>query len=248
VGKAPADQFYWRDWAHDLEEHPLKIEGAWIRICCKLWYSETRGSLTKSPIQWARILRVGKKQAMAVLEYIKTEKIGDVTFCNPKVTVACRRMVRDEKKRKANRDKVARHREKQKPKCNHDVTASRARLSSSSSSSSSSSTSKNKDIYSGFCAQVLDYLNEKTGKKYRRTDEIEARLRDGGTLEECKTIIDNKLRDPHFQENPKYLAPTTLFRKSHWDKYLNDTPDPLQGKVSDVSQRTIRNLENMRLE
>lgn len=138
MGKSPADQFYWQDWARDLEEHPLKIEGAWIRICCKLWWAETRGEMTKSPIQWARILRVSKRMAVGILKYIKNEKIGDVTFCNPNVTVRCRRMWRDEKRRQANRDKVAKHRKKQKPEsnseCNQDVTP----LSSSSSSTSPS--------------------------------------------------------------------------------------------------------------
>ena len=52
MGKAPAFQLYVMDWARDLEEHPLEIEGAWIRICCKLHW--TGGELTKSCEQWAR--------------------------------------------------------------------------------------------------------------------------------------------------------------------------------------------------
>ena len=69
---------------------------------------------------------------------------------------------------------------------------------------------------------VLDYLNEKVGSKIKRTDEIIARLKDGGTVDECKTIIDKKMKDQHFIDNPKYLHPSTLFRKSHWDQYLNE--------------------------
>lgn len=123
------------DWSRDLEEHPLKIEGAWIRICCKLWWSETRGEITKSPVQWGRLLGVSKAEAMGILGYIKTEKIGDVTFRNPKVTVACRRMVRDESARKANRDKASRWRDRQKendnPKSNPKVTPPSSSSSSS---------------------------------------------------------------------------------------------------------------------
>ena len=147
MGKAPADQFYWMDWARDLQEHPLKIEGAWIRICCKLWWSDTRGEMTKSPLQWARILGVSKQSAMAILKYIKNEKIGGVTFHNPKVTVLCRRMVRDEKARQSNRDKASRWRDRQKennnPESNPKVTPP---SSSSSSSSPSSSKKRTKDI------------------------------------------------------------------------------------------------------
>ena len=50
-------------------------------------------------------------------------------------------------------------------------------------------------------------------------------MRNGGSLEGCMKIIDNKLKDPFFIENLKYMNPLTLFRKSHWDKYLNDEPE-----------------------
>ena len=70
--------------------------------------------------------------------------------------------------------------------------------------------------------EVLAYLNEATGKKYRDASFIAARLKDGGSVEDCRRIIDTKLKDPYFQENPKYLNPRTLFRPSHWDQYLNE--------------------------
>lgn len=79
-----------------------------------------------------------------------------------------------------------------------------------------------KEIFSQNSLDVLSYLNEKTGRRYREACNIEARLRDGATVEECKCIIDRKLKDKYFIENPKYLNPETLFRKSHWDKYLNE--------------------------
>jgi uncharacterized phage protein (TIGR02220 family) len=81
---------------------------------------------------------------------------------------------------------------------------------------------KENTTYSQNSLEVLSYLNDKTGRHYRDASHIEARLRDGGAVEECKAIIDKKLKDKHFIENPKYLNPVTLFRKSHWDKYLNE--------------------------
>lgn len=78
---------------------------------------------------------------------------------------------------------------------------------------------------------VLAYLNEKTGKAFRRTEEIQARLRGDGTVDQCKKIIDTKLQDPYFQENPQYYSPTTLFRKSNWDKYLNQDPIDFRAKA-----------------
>lgn len=81
-----------------------------------------------------------------------------------------------------------------------------------------------KDIYihDQESQEVLAYLNEKKGSHFKDVSNIRARLKDGGTVEECKRIIDSKLKDPFFLENPKYLNPDTLFRKKHWDKYLNE--------------------------
>lgn len=94
---------------------------------------------------------------------------------------------------------------------------------------------KNK-IYTENALSVLSYLNEKTGKRYRDTSHIEARLNDGGTVEECKKIIDNKLQDPYFiKDNPRLLNPETLFRKGHWDKYLNESVLVMSGSNGGTS-------------
>lgn len=84
MNKAPAFQFYPNDWSRDLEEHPLEIEGAWIRIICKLSWSETRGTLTKTLTQWSRILRVGERKGLSILNYLFEQKIADVTFASDK--------------------------------------------------------------------------------------------------------------------------------------------------------------------
>jgi hypothetical protein len=116
AGKNPAFQFYPGDWSRDLEEHPLEIEGAWIRICCKLWWSETRGKLERTVDQWAKILRVYPQDAERILIYINSYKIGDVlTLPNGNLTVISRRMLRDEKERQNNCLRQKRHYDKQKP-------------------------------------------------------------------------------------------------------------------------------------
>ncbi len=134
MGKNPAFQFYPSDWSRDLEEHPLEIEGAWIRICCKLWWSETRGSLTKSIDQWAKILRSYQQDAERILKYIEKEKIGDViTDNNGNITVMSRRMIRDEKDRENNTLRQRRFQDKKK--YNASITEQSQRSSSSSSTS-----------------------------------------------------------------------------------------------------------------
>jgi hypothetical protein len=105
MGKNPAFQFYPGDWTRDLEEHPLEIEGAWIRIISKLWWATPRGSLTRSLEQWSRILRASEQKCLEILLYIKNERIGDVKIeeGNAIVTVSSRRMVRDENDRESGR-------------------------------------------------------------------------------------------------------------------------------------------------
>jgi hypothetical protein len=140
MAKAPAFQFYVMDWMADLDEHPLEIEGAWIRICCKLWREQERGRATKPLAQWAAILRLSEDKAMEILDYIGKAKIGDValhvTLGNKNVTVECRRMRRDAKELENTRLRVRRFRSN--APCNADVTVP----SSSSPSSSSSCNSK----------------------------------------------------------------------------------------------------------
>jgi len=96
MGKAPAFQFYPSDWTRDLDEHPLEIEGAWIRICCKLWWEENRGTATKALTKWARILRTGEKKCLSIVTYLHKQKIADVVIEKDAITITSRRMVRDD--------------------------------------------------------------------------------------------------------------------------------------------------------
>ena len=105
TGKNPAFLFYPSDWQRDLEEHPLEIEGAWIRICCKLWWSETRGEMTKPLEQWARILRENRKKTEKILNYLSKNGVASITFLdNQNITIISRRMVKDEKLREIRRE------------------------------------------------------------------------------------------------------------------------------------------------
>jgi hypothetical protein len=96
AGKNPAFLFYPGDWERDLDEHPLEIEGAWIRICCKLWWSETRGSASKTLDQWSRVLRVTPKKTERILEYLSQHSIATLVKQNLTITITSSRMVRDE--------------------------------------------------------------------------------------------------------------------------------------------------------
>lgn len=84
------------------------------------------------------------------------------------------------------------------------------------------------DTYSKEIKIIIDYLNEKTGKKYRYRSKgtqriITARLNEGFTVEDFKTVIDNKVNDwLNDSKMSQYLRPETLFGNK-FEGYLNQS-------------------------
>lgn len=81
---------------------------------------------------------------------------------------------------------------------------------------------------SSFVHEVVSYLNEKAGTKYRDTSEktkklVVARWREGWREKEFRAVIDTKCAD--WLRNPdmaKYLRPETLFG-TKFESYLNES-------------------------
>jgi uncharacterized phage protein (TIGR02220 family) len=83
-----------------------------------------------------------------------------------------------------------------------------------------------KDENKKIAEKVIDYLNEKAEKRFSKCESnlknISGRIKDGRTEKECYVVIDNKVMD--WKDKPdwdQYLNPETLFRPSHFEKYLN---------------------------
>ena len=77
-------------------------------------------------------------------------------------------------------------------------------------------------------AEIISYLNEKTGKNFKsgvpkNRDLIKARINEGYVLEDFKKVIDNKVAEWNNTEMSKYLRPETLF-SNKFDGYLNQVP------------------------
>lgn len=84
----------------------------------------------------------------------------------------------------------------------------------------------NIDKYKELYAEIIAYLNEKTGKNYRSSGKqvqelIHARLEDNYTVDDFKKVIDIKCAEWLGGEYEKYLRPSTLFQASKFDGYLN---------------------------
>lgn len=80
-------------------------------------------------------------------------------------------------------------------------------------------------IDKGIYKSIVDYLNQKTGQKYKASTKktqtcIHARLAEGFTEDDFKTVIDNKCSEWIGTEWEKYLRPETLFG-TKFESYLN---------------------------
>ena len=92
---------------------------------------------------------------------------------------------------------------------------------------------KDKDILSGnpdieSVKEIIDYLNSAIGTRYTTRSKstnakIKARLKEGHTIDDFKTVIDNK--SAQWKNDAKmrtYLRPETLFAAEHFESYLNE--------------------------
>ena len=77
--------------------------------------------------------------------------------------------------------------------------------------------------------EIIDHLNEKAGSSFRDTTastrkSIIARLKEGFTVDDCKRVIDDRVRRWKGTEQEQYLRPSTLFASSKFEGYLNAAP------------------------
>lgn len=103
---------------------------------------------------------------------------------------------------------------------------------------------KEESIKSLSCKQdamkVLDYLNEKTGKKFQSVpaniDLIAARLKQGATVAECMAVIDAKVVAWAGDEKmAEFLRPATLFSAKNFAQYVGQ----LDGALSTPKAKTV---------
>lgn len=74
--------------------------------------------------------------------------------------------------------------------------------------------------------EIIDYLNLRTSQHYKYNNKntkehIKARLKEGFTVDDFKTVIDKMCLEWMNTDMQKYLRPDTLFRPSKFESYLN---------------------------
>lgn len=84
---------------------------------------------------------------------------------------------------------------------------------------------------------IVEYLNGKTGASYKSTTKktkacIHARLQEGFTVDDFKTVIDKKCEEWKGTEFEQYLRPETLFG-TKFESYLNAKTKDKKGTVNE---------------
>jgi uncharacterized phage protein (TIGR02220 family) len=75
--------------------------------------------------------------------------------------------------------------------------------------------------------QVLNFLNEKTGRNYEpvpaNIELIVARLKEGATVDDCRAVVAKKCREWSADEKmSEYLRPATLFNRTKFAQYRGE--------------------------
>jgi uncharacterized phage protein (TIGR02220 family) len=77
---------------------------------------------------------------------------------------------------------------------------------------------------------ILDHLNRATGKSFRPVETnlkpIVSLLKNNYTRQDVERVIDNKVAKWSGTDMEDYLRPSTLFRASNFEAYLNEAPAP----------------------
>lgn len=98
-------------------------------------------------------------------------------------------------------------------------------------------------------SKIIDYLNEKTNKRYKVTqkwkDLIKARWNEGQREDDFKKVIDVKTQQwIESSEMNKYLRPQTLFGNK-FDMYLNEYQPPVTNNRQSEIEETQRRLREV---
>ena len=118
MGKAPAFQFYVKDWLSDpqLKQCSFSTKGIWIDLLCFMWDAPERGKLESTVNRLCKMIGARKSE----FELFITEAT-ELSFCDisvtgngpsQDVTLINRRMNREVKQKENNRLRQQRHREK----------------------------------------------------------------------------------------------------------------------------------------
>ena len=235
--RPPAFQFYPADYLSDMNVILMDNQqgGCYWKLMCQEWLANGKG-IPKDVNQLAKICgESGEEMAMlweGIKKCFKPHPKDDTKLIHPRLEKE-RKKINDNRKKRAKAGKQGANARWQTH--GNRIAKPMAKNGSSSSSSTSTSTSvvnKSKEPLEikETSKAVIDYLNKVTGKHFKYTDAniiiISARLAEKYTLGDIKRVVDIKSAEwLGSKKMDKFLRPSTLFRKSNFDNYANESPD-----------------------
>jgi len=222
----PYFKFVAAEWlTGDIVFEPLEVQGLFINICAIYWQRD--GNLSIEDIEKRYKQSVDIRSLSGRFFSVKDGKISIKFLDEQLVDAGHISKVNSVNGKKGAEARAAKLKEKQ-------ATAKRP-LSENKRPLSKEEEKKKKEELFIVISEIVNYLNQKTGKKFKAETSvtktlISARLKNY-SIEEAKKVIDIKcaqwIGDSKMQ---KYLAPDTLFAEKNFEKYLNETP-AIQQKV-----------------
>jgi len=95
--------------------------------------------------------------------------------------------------------------------------------------------------------KVINYLNEQVSSTYTlskaNTECLSARIKEGYSFPDFKSVIDKKCKQWLGTEQQKYLRPITLFQSKKFENYLNE-PEIEIKDVRNAKHSSIEKLSN----
>ncbi|WP_027185590.1 hypothetical protein [Desulfovibrio inopinatus] len=150
MGKAPAFQFYPKDWLSDASVRMCSpaTRGIWIDCLCLMWDAPEKGILSGTPERLARSLGLSREEFQNFLDEAKETNLADIVIendvtachgashqCHAVVTIINRRMSREQKVKDSARIRKKNQREREKSQAGHATCHAEVTPPSSSSSS-----------------------------------------------------------------------------------------------------------------
>lgn len=124
MAKLPYMQFYPADYLRDTRCLSLAARGAWMDILCTLWNAKQRGKKSLTLEGWAG--EIGKPTcdvSLCLLEIERNEICKISHSKDERITIICRRMLREDRARKLMLNRVQKHRDRVLQRsCNADET------------------------------------------------------------------------------------------------------------------------------
>jgi len=225
--KAPAFQFYPKDFIVDIDVQTMTPEqrGGYIMLLAYAWLQDEQGTLPNDDETLARLSGLNDRWKEAGQAIKSKFELQNGRLINP-------RLIKEKIKQQERRQKCSKagkiSAENKQQKLNEQLTNVQQTFNmgtidvqQNTNSSSSSSSSSSKDVKK----HIVEYLNKKTDKKYKQTNQktnklIQARINDGFKLEEFLKVIDIKTKEWLNTDMEKYLRPETLFG-TKFESYLN---------------------------